>query len=570
MSQSSPLWRGFVVAVALACSTATSWAAREFTPQAGLWMIPSEIDGKPGRGFSLDVQGNTAFLQIFNYEKSGAATFHTAVGKLDEQASMTVPLQRFKGGRYFGGPAQDAVSDGSVGSVTVKFSDGLNGTVQFPGESEQPVARYLVPQKLPLWWTQLSNDPPSGKDGYVSLIWTATSPNGDRHFWNVGFNQKADGKFSLGLSTPVGFQYSQQNFSCELNSDTQVFDCLATPSNTNGDSPAPTMMIKRLRFRTLGWDVVGEIQPALESTQRITLNGWNWGSFSCNDPTWCNSPKKRSTRTFGQVSLGGETCITGSCSGYNHIMLQPTSGAWIIDDENTGKPGRGVFLDVQDNTLIVQTSDYLANGEPVFHMGVANLKSSATRLDPTTSEMSLLQYAGGRYFGGPAQSGNETANAGALKLRFAPQIDGKPTNFDQGEIQLPNEEGFRRMRRLALESNSGGLDTMLGEYLLRWRTRNGRELRWMQLTHVENNIAQSQDGLFQCYTGNSPTPNRMGCAWLPTPSMAQEWTGSAGVIVTPFHREDASSDSLLRTRDRHGNWIGLGKVNLPGLTIPAE
>ena len=100
--------RQLIPALALCCALPT-WAAREFTPQAGLWMIPSENNGQPGRGFSLDVQGNTAFLQVFNYEKSGAATFHTAVGKLDDAASMTVPLLRFKGGRYFGGPAQIGV-----------------------------------------------------------------------------------------------------------------------------------------------------------------------------------------------------------------------------------------------------------------------------------------------------------------------------------------------------------------------------------------------------------------------------------------------------------------------------
>ena len=127
-------WRTLIPALALCCAL-PAVAAREFTPQAGLWMIPSENNGQPGRGFSLDVQGNTAFLQVFNYEKNGAATFHTAVGQLDDSAAMTVPLLRFKGGRSFGGPVQDAVADGTAGDVTVKFVDGLNGTVQFPGES---------------------------------------------------------------------------------------------------------------------------------------------------------------------------------------------------------------------------------------------------------------------------------------------------------------------------------------------------------------------------------------------------------------------------------------------------
>jgi len=75
--------KGAVLIMALAGVSAPALAAREFTPQPGLWMVPAENNGLPGRGFSIDVQGNTVFMQVFNYEKSGAATFHTALGQLD-------------------------------------------------------------------------------------------------------------------------------------------------------------------------------------------------------------------------------------------------------------------------------------------------------------------------------------------------------------------------------------------------------------------------------------------------------------------------------------------------------
>ena len=163
-------------------------------------------------------------------------------------------------------------------------------------------------------------------------------------------------------------------------------------------------------------------------------------------------------------------------------MMLPTSGAWIIEDENTGKPGRGVFLDVQDDTIIVQTSDYLDTGEPTFHMGVANLKldDPLAHLPFAISEMSMLRYADGRYFGSPALSGHEAANAGALHLKFSLK------GFGVGDIQLPGEHGMKPIRRLALEASSG------------------------------------------------------------TPS-------------NPYR-------SFTSTRDQHGNWLGLGKVNLPGLS----
>ncbi len=59
--------RCLLPALALACLSMPAMAAREFTPQAGLWMIAAERNGEPGRGFSLDVQGNTVFMQVFNY-----------------------------------------------------------------------------------------------------------------------------------------------------------------------------------------------------------------------------------------------------------------------------------------------------------------------------------------------------------------------------------------------------------------------------------------------------------------------------------------------------------------------
>ena len=60
-----------------------SYAARDFTPQLGTWIVSSELDGKPGRGLAIDVQGNTFFMQVFGYEKTGDATFYTATGQMD-------------------------------------------------------------------------------------------------------------------------------------------------------------------------------------------------------------------------------------------------------------------------------------------------------------------------------------------------------------------------------------------------------------------------------------------------------------------------------------------------------
>ncbi|MDR0260611.1 MAG: hypothetical protein LBI76_12485, partial [Comamonas sp.] len=136
-----------MVATLLAFS-ANSWAARDFTPQAGTWIVSSEIDGKPGRGLAIDVQGNTFFMQVFGYEKNGDATFYTATGQLDGN-SITAPLVRYTGGRSFGSEARDGVEDSSPGDVTVSFRNGLKGSVQFPGEAPAAMERFAIKEFTP-------------------------------------------------------------------------------------------------------------------------------------------------------------------------------------------------------------------------------------------------------------------------------------------------------------------------------------------------------------------------------------------------------------------------------------
>ena len=54
--------RSAIVVSLVVFSCAASWAARHFTPQAGTWVISEELNGKPGRGLAIDVQGNTFFM----------------------------------------------------------------------------------------------------------------------------------------------------------------------------------------------------------------------------------------------------------------------------------------------------------------------------------------------------------------------------------------------------------------------------------------------------------------------------------------------------------------------------
>ncbi|WP_133248091.1 hypothetical protein [Comamonas sp. JNW] len=131
------------VAVSLLMASGAQAAERSFTPQAGTWVVTSEVNGKPGRGLAIDVQEDTFFMQVYNYQANGEATFHTALGVMQGN-TVTAPLTYYAGGRYFGSEARTADEAGQAGNVTITFENGLKGTVQFPGEAPVVIERFVA------------------------------------------------------------------------------------------------------------------------------------------------------------------------------------------------------------------------------------------------------------------------------------------------------------------------------------------------------------------------------------------------------------------------------------------
>jgi hypothetical protein len=112
-----------------------------FTPQAGTWIITKEMNGKPGRGFSIDVQNNTMVMQAWAYEASGQSTFYLASGAY-ENNNFQGELRRYKGGRYLGSGELTGTEEPSAGMVRIKFTSGVRGLITLPGESETELIRF--------------------------------------------------------------------------------------------------------------------------------------------------------------------------------------------------------------------------------------------------------------------------------------------------------------------------------------------------------------------------------------------------------------------------------------------
>lgn len=122
---------------------------------------------------------------------------------------------------------------------------------------------------------------------------------------------------------------------------------------------------------------------------------------------------------FKKLSIAAFILSTGVAQAFT-----PQTGTWIINSELDGKPGRGLAIDVQKDTLVMQMYAYERNGEPTFYLATGNISDGQV-------STSLMRYAGGRHLGSGPMSGKEAGNAGNIKFRF--------TSNSTGFVTLPGE-----------------------------------------------------------------------------------------------------------------------------------
>jgi hypothetical protein len=109
-------------------------------PEAGEWVIDSELNGLPGRGFQIDVQDRTILVLFMGYGSDGSATWYLSTGTLSGN-TFSGSLEQYAGGTAFGATPVSAHSIGSAGSVTLTFTDATHGTITLPGEAPKAVSR---------------------------------------------------------------------------------------------------------------------------------------------------------------------------------------------------------------------------------------------------------------------------------------------------------------------------------------------------------------------------------------------------------------------------------------------
>lgn len=504
-------------------------------PQNGTWIISAELNGEPGRGMGIDVQNGTLFMQVYNYLSTGAPTFHTAVGKLEDN-KVTAPLLFFKGGRYFGSGAIDGQQAGSAGDVEVTFTSRTTGTIKFPGETAVPMQRYdyegtpanvfadpalvdrwaiaeLTTDNRPIrvWWADI------GTSDQVKLNYDWT---GSTRAWPYSSStQLTVHGFDGTLTAPIFA-------ACDYSGASRLFNCTGDSISAQGTKSSVTLALQRSLDQ-----LSGTIQVANGDKRRIV--------------------GMRITRS-GYKEVNGKT----ERAVYFPAHSAPESGTWVISSELNGKAGRGMTLDQQkpanaaERMVFMSVYDYVKSGDSTFHSAFGALDQASS------SDLELIQYKGGRYFGSSEKTATFLENSGKVEKHsyVSPVL---------GTVEFPGEDEVLNERYyFGIESDS--VNSLVGSWALLSSKAGVRSMFFNFVPGQGGTVIDQTTGYtcskevfkefdFRCV---STTPGSTDPVLRFTPA----YFSAAGAIVGDGDPATAGELTLMRVRDAGGKLVQSGSL----------
>ena len=141
--------------------------------------------------------------------------------------------------------------------------------------------------------------------------------------------------------------------------------------------------------------------------------------------------------------------ITGGTIFLSAHAFVPEPGLWIIDTENTGRPGRGFFIDTQGSTLVLSVYAYTSDRDAQWYQAAGLLSNNQV-----TAKLDVFE--GGTAFGEAYKAAVHIGSVGDVALKFNSPVT--------GTIQFPGEapKAFSRFN-FARPVAPGSLD---GTYVL--------------------------------------------------------------------------------------------------------
>lgn len=109
-------------------------------PRAGWWFNALES----GRGFFIEVQGDTLFLLAAMYDDLGRAVWYAALGPMTTPGFFQGELTEISGGQTMAGPYRPPSRIASYGPIAVQIVDDARATITLPGGRQVQVVRYSI------------------------------------------------------------------------------------------------------------------------------------------------------------------------------------------------------------------------------------------------------------------------------------------------------------------------------------------------------------------------------------------------------------------------------------------
>ncbi len=125
--------RLFVLLAAYFVFVSVVSAATVGGPTMGLWYNPSES----GRGYEIDLQGDTMIVSTYVYEDSGEPIWYLSSGTYDHNTGLfQSTYDSYSNGQCFGCPYQaPELHSGAAGPITIQFFTNQTALLTYPGGS---------------------------------------------------------------------------------------------------------------------------------------------------------------------------------------------------------------------------------------------------------------------------------------------------------------------------------------------------------------------------------------------------------------------------------------------------
>jgi hypothetical protein len=117
-------------------------SAHAVTPKTGIWYSPAES----GRGYAIEVNGNTMVLAMYAYDSSGNPLWYLASGSLTNNgANFQSTLDKYAGGQCVTCDYTAPTLNGNDGVIAIQFTSDTSGVVTLPGGHRVNIQPFFGP-----------------------------------------------------------------------------------------------------------------------------------------------------------------------------------------------------------------------------------------------------------------------------------------------------------------------------------------------------------------------------------------------------------------------------------------